>query len=352
MSEKFYISIPEPCHEDWNKMTAVEQGRFCSSCQKKVIDFTMQDDEAIISFFNNYNGSACGRFNEEQLDRPVEVIELKPASPFLKYAAGLLLPAFLFATKAKGQTKDMKPVIVNEPVKADISSMLSGKISCYTIKSENKVTIIKGRIVDAVTNDPLPGTSVSIKGTDQGVVADEKGDFMIYVPAKNATLLFSSIGYELNELKCDKAINNKNLVVKMGTAVKSELKELVVTGYKTITCRALMGGVSISQTCTYTIWDKVKDTLTPASTKIKIYPNPVAASGTIQLLFPDVKPGTYQLRLLGATGQLFYSFQKQVSGKGETEQIHLSGNTAPGIYIVQVLDEKKKLVQSTKISIQ
>ena len=99
MSEKLYLSIADPCHEDWNKMTAVEQGRFCSSCQKNVVDFTTQSDEEIISFFNNYNGSACGRFTDDQLDRPIQQIELKPASGLLKYAAGLLLPAFLFATK-------------------------------------------------------------------------------------------------------------------------------------------------------------------------------------------------------------------------------------------------------------
>ena len=56
--------------------------------------------------------------------------------------------------------------------------------------------------------------------------------------------------------------------------------------------------------------------------------------------------------MLNEAGQLFYSFQKQISGKGETEQIHLNSTTAAGIYIVQVLDEKKKLVQSTKLIVQ
>lgn len=345
MNEKFFISIPEPCHEDWDKMTPVEQGRFCSSCQKKVIDFTMQDDEAIIEFFNNYNGSACGRFNDEQLNRPVEVIELKPASSFLKYAAGLLLPAFLFTTKAKTQTKDMQPVIVNEPVKADISKLLSGKVGYIAIESTKKTTVIKGRITDAVTNDPLPGTSVSIKGTDQGVVADEKGYFSIHVPAKNTTLQFSSIGYETGEMKCDKT-NNKDIVVKMKSNVKAEMGEVIVVGYSTIRKGGVGGSVSIRTKSQLSFLD----TLKPA--KVKIYPNPVAASGTIQVSFPNVSPGLYQLRLLSVTGQLFYSFQKQISGKGETEQIHLSSNTAPGMYIVQVLDEKKKLVQSIKITIQ
>ena len=54
MQPTFQINIADPCHEDWSKMNPVELGRFCSSCQKKVVDFTTQTDEEIISFFNNY----------------------------------------------------------------------------------------------------------------------------------------------------------------------------------------------------------------------------------------------------------------------------------------------------------
>ena len=83
-----------------------------------------------------------------------------------------------------------------------------------------------------------------------------------------------------------------------------------------------------------------------------VYPNPVVASGTINISFPNAKPGEYQIRLLNAAGQLFYSFQKQIIGKGETEQIHLNGKTLPGMYIVQVIDDQKQLLQTSKIVVQ
>jgi hypothetical protein len=35
------ISIKEPCHEDWSKMTATEKGAFCQKCALEVIDFTV-----------------------------------------------------------------------------------------------------------------------------------------------------------------------------------------------------------------------------------------------------------------------------------------------------------------------
>lgn len=346
MSEKLFLSIADPCHEDWSKMTPVEQGRFCSSCQKKVVDFTTQTDEEILAFFNNYNGTACGRFTDDQLDKPIQQIEFKPASSFLKYAAGLLLPAFLFATKAKGQVKEEPPKVTCDLVQPDISQMLSGKVGFVSINPKSSSFQMNGRVIDETTNEPLAGVSIIIKGTNQGVVTDANGLYSIFLPSKKAVLQFSSVGYEMKEVKGNELNRNAATVIKMKTAAMGMLSEVVVVGYESRRMGGMTGAMSIVTRNRFSIVDSIL----PA--KIKIYPNPVAASGTINVSFPNVKPGMYQLRLLSATGQLFYSFQKQISGKGETEQIHLGNTTAPGLYIVQVLDEKKKIVQTTKLTIQ
>lgn len=66
------ISIPAPCHEDWNKMTPDETGRHCSACAKSVIDFTgMSDHEVQNSFLNKKEERVCGRFKQTQLQRIV-----------------------------------------------------------------------------------------------------------------------------------------------------------------------------------------------------------------------------------------------------------------------------------------
>lgn len=346
MSEKLVLSIADPCHEDWSKMTTVEQGRFCSSCQKKVVDFTTQTDEEIISFFNNYNGTACGRFTDDQLDRPIQQIELKPASSFLKYAAGLLLPAFLFATKAKAQLKETQLNIICEPTKPNISEILTGKVGFISVDHKSTSFYMAGRVIDETTNEPLSGVSIIIKGTNQGVVSDANGNYSIFIPSKKAVLQFSSVGYEMKEVKSNELSRNTAAVVKMKTAIMGLMGEVIVVGYPSVRKGGVRGAISIRTSSRISFLDSIL----PA--KIKVYPNPVAATGTINVSFPNVKPGQYQIRMLNEAGQLFYSFQKQISSKGETEQIHLSNTTAAGIYIVQVLDEKKKLLQITKLIVQ
>lgn len=66
------ISIPTPCHEDWNTMIPAETGRHCRSCAKTVVDFTSMSDEEVKNYFlNNKEGNTCGRFRQSQLNRAV-----------------------------------------------------------------------------------------------------------------------------------------------------------------------------------------------------------------------------------------------------------------------------------------
>ncbi len=67
-NKKIQISIPNPCHEDWNKMTPKEQGRFCSNCQKTVIDFTKMNSDELYRYISQHkNEKICGRFRPTQL---------------------------------------------------------------------------------------------------------------------------------------------------------------------------------------------------------------------------------------------------------------------------------------------
>lgn len=77
-------------------MTPVEKGAYCKSCCKTVIDFTgMSDNEIIHNLYKKQDGASCGRFRNDQLNRPIlfispEVLQMNiPA--WKKYLAILFI---------------------------------------------------------------------------------------------------------------------------------------------------------------------------------------------------------------------------------------------------------------------
>ena len=96
METKHKITIPKPCHEDWNKMTPDETGRFCNSCSKSVVDFTQMLPIEIQDFFvSNQNKNVCGRFKNTQLDSIVIQIPSRVLYAQIHYPKMFLLALFI-----------------------------------------------------------------------------------------------------------------------------------------------------------------------------------------------------------------------------------------------------------------
>src|SRR4051794_27218772 len=112
MSKKIQLQIPTPCHENWDNMNPVEQGRFCGSCQKQVVDFSDMSDRQIAEFFKRPStGSVCGRFMTDQLDRQIAIP--RKQLPWVKYFFQFALPAFLISLKSSGQSRPMMGQVAN-----------------------------------------------------------------------------------------------------------------------------------------------------------------------------------------------------------------------------------------------
>lgn len=85
---------------------------------------------------------------------------------------------------------------------------------------------IVGKVVDPEAK-PLMGVTVSVKGTAQATSTATDGSYSIDLPVGKNTLLFSSIGYEMSEIKIDPGMTNLDLILKL---VSNSLNEVVVTG--------------------------------------------------------------------------------------------------------------------------
>ncbi|MFD2721609.1 SusC/RagA family TonB-linked outer membrane protein [Hymenobacter monticola] len=86
---------------------------------------------------------------------------------------------------------------------------------------------VTGRVTDQATGTGLPGVTVLLKGTTNGVSTNADGAFSLSVPESGGTLVFSSVGMTTQE----RAIgSNSQFSVALATDSK-QLTEVVVTGY-------------------------------------------------------------------------------------------------------------------------
>ncbi|HEX7692578.1 MAG TPA: SusC/RagA family TonB-linked outer membrane protein, partial [Sediminibacterium sp.] len=74
----------------------------------------------------------------------------------------------------------------------------------------------------------LKGVSVTVKGGTGGTATDDNGKFSLRVPGRDATIVFSYVGYDPQEMKAAKDFLDVSL-----TPSGSQLNDVVVVGYGT-----------------------------------------------------------------------------------------------------------------------
>jgi hypothetical protein len=212
MSKRLLITIPKPCHENWDAMTPVEKGRFCSNCQKIVTDFTHLSDREIARVLSD-GGAHCGQLLPEQLGREYTVPGQKP---FWWVAAASSAFAFLMPVQSAAQTKteiptQTVPSIAGQPATGQRELEFSGQVSDET--------------------DGLPGVSIAVKGTDVETKSDIDGNFSIRA-RENDILVFSFVGME------DKVVV-AHQTVKLDVVMTPAVRLCKMT--------AMLGGISVQR---------------------------------------------------------------------------------------------------------
>ena len=99
---------------------------------------------------------------------------------------------------------------------------------------------VSGTVVDAKTNEPLIGVTVSVVGTSNRTVTDVYGKYSIDVSKSNGVLNFSYIGYISQKIT---VTGQSKLDVKMEADV-TNLGEVVVTGYATQRKESITASIS------------------------------------------------------------------------------------------------------------
>mgnify|MGYP000892667473 FL=1 len=100
------ISIPKPCHEDWNAMEPNGAGRHCATCSYMVEDLSTRTDRELFLRAQKGTLPKCGRFAAGQLDRVLG-------------ATGLSASALLLTAPIAAKEKEVKSTV---PITIDIEA--------------------------------------------------------------------------------------------------------------------------------------------------------------------------------------------------------------------------------------
>jgi TonB-linked SusC/RagA family outer membrane protein len=100
--------------------------------------------------------------------------------------------------------------------------------------------VISGKVTGP-DNQPLLGATISVKGTNVATTTSSTGDFSITVPGGRNVLVFSSVGFEEQQVNIGSATT---FAISMKEKI-SNLNEIVVTGYTAQKKKDVTGSVSV-----------------------------------------------------------------------------------------------------------
>ena len=114
------------------------------------------------------------------------------------------------------------------------------EFSSITNSVDLQQSAVTGTVIDAVTGEALIGVAVVVKGTTLGTLTDINGQFSLQLPQKEAILVFSFIGYAIQEISTAQG-------AKFSVAMQLEMtqiSEVVVVGYGTQKKESMVGAIT------------------------------------------------------------------------------------------------------------
>ena len=84
---------------------------------------------------------------------------------------------------------------------------------------------------------------------------------------------------------------------------------------------------------------------------ISVFPNPVT-DGSFRLYFANQRQGKYEVQLVDLTGRVINSQVVSIGSKAQVEEMFVSQNLARGMYMVKVVDGRRKALFADKLLVQ
>ncbi len=357
---KTILSIPEPCHENWEQMTPVEQGRFCAVCSKTLTDFSGMSDQELLYQINRKGSKMCGRFSAEQIGRM-----LTPAAKPRYRNAWMLFVAGLFSSfSAVAQQKlpdyEMKGVVVIGA--NDGKTQKKGKPD-----DEGGVKKVSGRVLAALTLKPVAGASVYIPAIGKTIVTDAEGRFNFLYEGKDQVLEVevsaagmektgimvtpqkeTSIQVYLDPVKVSSVMDNSTDTIPMTPLIlEDSLRPVVGLVVGMLVERKEVGfGEKVKRQ-----WDDVLPEIVKTK-DIKVMPNPVAAGQPARIQLNVAEGGDYIIEILDASGRVMDRSNQTILKGGLQLDLPTESWWGKGVYWIRISSMLNNKAYNGKLIIQ
>ncbi|MFD1163921.1 TonB-dependent receptor plug domain-containing protein [Hwangdonia seohaensis] len=167
-----------------------------------------------------------------------------------------------FDVKFSYSIDDVSNVLVDIPNKSDTLKQIIENLNAttllnfkflneryITVSTINKTIAICGVLVSEKTKEPLPGASVLIENSTNGVITDIEGSFTLNEVDVNKSIIISFLGFETQVFKAADLMLLNNTCKTIEMQVKSEaLNQILITKFLTTGLQKRIDGSTILNT--------------------------------------------------------------------------------------------------------
>lgn len=357
------IYIPEPCHENWGKMSPTEKGRFCKVCTKEVVDFTSKSKQEIIQHLTTAEGKTCGQFSVSQLDPTAQITMGKDRWNYRmkKVFFSMLTLLGIVGLSKKTEAQKMGKVAIR------------GDVAYFEEHNTNtSETTLSGQVKNSL-GEVLANTEIEIYSNEELIAKTTtmaNGTYLVKIAPKkiqmNKISLYASHADYSSKIVEDLAITKSNHrinfvmeeeIMMLGEVyyIPEEIDTtadliLVDTLTKSTNCSIIITDTTVSETQDSTEVNTPINIVIPETNTNdeqqnaliiseireedlngKIYPNP----GKERVNLVMNQKSNYKIEIVALSGQLIQTDEFT----GTFHIIDIS-NYTPGIYIVKYADPK------------
>ncbi len=204
------IQIPNPCNENWEKMTPQLGGRHCQSCNTVVTDYSTMSDIQIHYLMSQSKGKMCGNFREDQLNRTMMISERRKTPDLLSVVLGLSLLAVAYPSYSSD-------AVISAPNYSLITQLKNQE----SFADGHEYIELRFQMLDAATGEAIPFVKFQILDENDEFIAGAYADYDGYIDlklspdqlaaAKKVSTI--SLDYEDMELEWGQDWNSESTVV-------------------------------------------------------------------------------------------------------------------------------------------